>query len=66
MQLILKQIILFCQSSLSANPIERKDKTRSDVTFNLMHMLHMLSAPDGAPLEPDSGDERIAIVIDNN
>jgi hypothetical protein len=34
--------------------------------FDLMRVFHMLSASDDAPLEPDSGDEQSAIVVDND
>jgi hypothetical protein len=36
------------------------------VTFDLMRMFRMLSAPDDAPVEPNSGDKRSAIVIDDD
>jgi hypothetical protein len=46
--------------------IEHKYKSKWSVIFDLMRMFRMLSAPDFAPLKPDSGGERSAIVIDDD
>jgi hypothetical protein len=45
---------------------DRKVRSAWSVTFDLMRMFRMLSTPDDAPVEPDSGDKRSAIVIDDD
>jgi hypothetical protein len=45
---------------------DRKVRSAWGVTFDLMRMFRMLSAPDDAPVEPNSGDKRSAIVIDDD
>jgi hypothetical protein len=57
--------VIFLEFIIRRYYLNRNVKTSWSVTFDLMAIFRMLAAPDDAPVEPDSGDKRSAIVIDN-
>jgi hypothetical protein len=53
--------VIFLEFIVRRCYLDRNVKTSWGVTFDLMAIFRMLTAPDNAPVEPDSGDERSAI-----